>query len=134
MRRELEIIGEREISVNVRHVSRNFWARFRILTGTGVSLGFVLFVALTTVTLKNRSSNFVGAAWKRNLERRLNEPSRNFVIPRTPNYSPVRVFRPTVVVRRPTEDYRMVQEKRLLWNDLWGHFNQTLNTARSFSK
>jgi len=132
MRRELEIIGEREISVNVRHVSRNFWVRFRTLTGAGVSLGFVLFVALTTVTLMDRGSNFARASWRGMWNEE--KPVRNLLIPVMPSTRNAQPYRPRVSGERPADDYQASRERRMLMNDLWGRFNQTLSAARNFAR
>ncbi|OGW81665.1 MAG: hypothetical protein A3G33_08400 [Omnitrophica bacterium RIFCSPLOWO2_12_FULL_44_17] len=131
MKQELEIRGERGISVNVINVSRNFWTRFRALFGTGVSLGFVLFVALTTLTLMYRGSNLAWASWQKLWEE---ETPKNLIIPQMPSARKAQPFRPQVTFQKPAEDYQASRERRLLLNDLWGRFNQTISTARSFAR
>ncbi len=132
MRRELEIIGERKTSVNMRTISRNVWARFRTLTGAGVSLGFVLFVALTTVTLMDRGSNFARASWRGMWNEE--KPVRNLLIPVMPSTRNAQPYRPRVSGERPADDYQASRERRMLMNDLWGRFNQTLSAARNLAR
>jgi len=132
MRRELEIIGERKTSVNMRTISRNVWARFRTLTGAGVSLGFVLFVALTTVTLINRGSHFAGVSWRGMWNEE--KPVRNLLIPVMPSTRNAQPYRPRVSGERPADDYQASRERRMLLNDLWGRFNQTLSAARNLAR
>ncbi len=141
MKRELDI-RERGISVNVKSASRSFLARLGRLFGAGVSLGFVLFVAITSAALMNRSSNFAWASWQEIWKDETPKQTREISLPVLPSTRKAQPFRPQVVVQqqpnvttqKPVDDYRNAQERRLLLSDLWSRFNQTLNTARSFSR
>ena len=141
MKRELDIRG-RGISVNVKSASRSFLARLRALFGAGISLGFVLFVAITSAALMNRSSNFAWASLQQIWEVETPKQSREISLPELPSTRKAQPFRPQVIVQqhlpiatqKPVDDYRNAQERRLLLSDLWSRFNQTLNTARSFSR
>lgn len=142
MKQELDIRGKRGISVNLRSVYGSFLARLRALFGTGVSLGFVLFVAITSAALMNRSSNFAWASWQQLWNEETPKQTREIMIPEMPSTRKAQPFRPQVMMQqrsfvtlqKPVDDYRNAQEKRLLLSDLWSRFNQTLNTARSFSR
>ena len=141
MKRELDI-RERGISVNVKSASRSFLARLGRLFGAGVSLGFVLFVAITSSALMNRGSNFAWASWQEIWKDETPTQTREISLPVLPSTRKAQPFRPQVVVQqqplatmqKPVDDYRNAQERRLLLSDLWSRFNQTLNTARSFSR
>ena len=140
MKRELDI-RERGISVNVKSASRSFLARLRALFGAGVSLGFVLFVAITSAATMNRGSNFAWASWQQMWDEETPKQSREILLPELPSTRKAQPFRPQVTVQKPivtmqkpVDDYRNAQERRLLLSDLWSRFNQTLNTARSFSR
>ena len=141
MKRELDIRG-RGISVNVKSASRSFLARLRALFGAGVSLGFVLFVAITSAAVMNRGSNFAWASWQQMWDEETQKQTREILLPEMPSTRKAQPFRPQVTVmqqqivttQKPVDDYRNAQERRLLLSDLWSRFNQTLNTARSFSR
>ncbi len=140
MKRELDI-RERGISVNVKSASRSFLARLRALFGAGVSLGFVLFVAITSAATMNRGSNFAWASWQQMWDEETPKQTREILLPEMPSTRKAQPFRPQVTVQqpimttqKPVDDYRNAQERRLLLSDLWSRFNQTLNTARSFSR
>ena len=132
MKRELETLRERGLSRNVRHVQGSFLARLSTLFGAGVSLGFVLFVALASCSLMNRGSQVAWASWRELWE--VESPRRNLVIPQFPSTLKAQPYRPAVVVQRAAEDYRLSREQRLFWTDLWGRFNQTLSQARNFTR
>lgn len=142
MKRELDTIDEHGISVNVKSASRSFLARLRRLFGLGVSLGFVLFVAITSCALMNRTSNFAWASWHEMWDEETPQQTRQIMIPQMPSTRKAEPFRPQVIMQqqphvttqKPVDDYRSAQERRLLLSDLWSRFNQTLNTARSFSR
>ena len=142
MKRELDIRDERGIAVNVRNVFRSFFARLGRLFGAGVSIGFVLFVAMTSVALMNRGSNFAWASLRGMWSEETPKESREIMLPILPSTRKAQPYRPQVVmmqyprvmIQKPVVDYRMEQERRLLLSDLWSRFNQTLSTARSFSR
>lgn len=129
MKRELETIGERAVSVNVRRVSSAFWSRLRVLFTAGISLGFVLFVAVQSANLMNRGTHLAISSWHEAVKQ---EKPRDLVIPVMPSVRKVQVYRPTVTVR--ANDYEVSRERRLLMGDLWSRFNQTLSTVRSFTR
>ncbi|MDP2629298.1 MAG: hypothetical protein Q8P45_01140 [Candidatus Harrisonbacteria bacterium] len=142
MKQELDNRSERGISVNLRSVYGSFLARLRALFGAGVSLGFVLFVAITSAAVMNRGSNFAWASWQQMWDEEMPKQTREIMIPEMPSTRKAQPFRPQVMVQqrsfvttqKPVDDYRNAQERRLLLSDLWSRFNQTLNTARSFSR
>ncbi|HOW87068.1 MAG TPA: hypothetical protein PKV84_00240 [Candidatus Omnitrophota bacterium] len=142
MKRELDKRQVREISVNVRR-NGSFLARLGRLFGAGVSLGFVLFVAMTSAALMNRGSNFAWASWQEMWKDETPKQSREITIPVLPSTRKAQPFYPKVTIRqpsfvaavsRPAEDYRIAQERRLLLSDLWSRLNQTISTARSFTR
>ncbi len=147
MKRELDI-RRRDCAISVnsqKTVSGSFLARLGRLFGAGVSLGFVLFVAITSCALMNRGSNFAWASWQEMWKEETPKQSREIALPVLPSTRKAQPYRPQVVVAqqpsvmaaatvRPVEDYRIAQERRLLLSDLWSRLNQTLSTARSFSR
>lgn len=140
MKRELDKRNEREIALKVRKDS--CIARLGRLFGAGVSLGFVLFVAMTSCTLMNRGSSFAWASIRGMWQEPVKE-THEISLPVLPSTLKAQPYRPQVsimtqypkvIVEKPVADYRMAQERRLLLSDLWSRLNQTLSTARSFAR
>ncbi len=123
--KSLEASQERMFTPNVRIVSRSFTAKFRALFITGISLGIVLFVALTTVSVLNRGSDFVGATWKRNWDRK-ESVRRDLMIPKVQRPIPLQTFRSTVVITQKPESPRdTIRESSYFLDDL-NRFSQSL--------
>jgi hypothetical protein len=128
--KSLEACEERMFTPNVRIVSRSYAARFRALFSTGISLGLVLFVALTTVSVLNRGSDLVGTAWKRNWDRK-ESVQRDLTIPKVQRPIPLQTFRSTVVMSRKPESSRdTIRESSYFLDDLNRFFQSLARFAK----
>jgi hypothetical protein len=131
MTSEFEIRKESEMSGNRRSTSKSVLQRAGTLFHLGFSLGFVLFVALTTLSLMDRGTHLAWASWQILVKE--DEP-KDLLVPVLPSVRKAQPYRPVLLIQKPRVDYEASRERRLLLNDVWSRFNQTLSTARSFAR
>jgi len=126
----MEIQERRPIAPNVKTVSKGVFQQFVSWFRTGLGLGLMLFVALTTFSVLSHGANWIEGSVKQGQSR---DPRQGFspVLPKTDFAAPVRVVRSTVAVPKSQDDYRMFREKARFVTDLSNHVSRTLsNLAR----
>jgi len=101
----------------IRVVSNNVVRGFAVIFRSGLKLGTVLFVALTTVSLLNGGTHYLEGKLKGSLKPS-RETSGNLVIPRRPHgASSVHAFKPAVSVKRRGENRLLLKESSHLLNE-----------------
>ena len=123
----MEIQDRRQVAPNVRMVSKVVFEQFVAWFKTGIGLGLMLFVALTTFSVLSHGANWIEGSAKQGQSR---DPRQGFspVLPKTDYAAPVRVVRSTVAVQQSQDDYRMFREKARFVTDLSNNVSRTLSS------
>jgi len=113
----MEIQERRPIAPNVKIVSKRVLHQFVTWLRTGIGLGLMLFVALTTFSTLTHGANWIEGLAKQS-QLRARGQGRSLVLPIMAYAAPVRVVRSAVMVQKSQDDYRMFHEQANLACDL----------------